>query len=93
VKRVSLFWQEEIIPQLRNKQKIIIFASGNSLRALVKYLDNISDKDIINLNIPLGLPLVYELNKNFKAKNHYYLASQKELKKATAKTKKAGSTK
>lgn len=90
--RIKKFWQQEIVPNLKKDKKIIIFGSGNSLRALVKYLDNIQDKEIVNLNIPLGIPLVYELDKKFKAKKHYYLASQKELKEATGKTKKVGST-
>ncbi len=93
VKRVKNFWQEEIILDLKKSKKIIIFASGNSLRALVKYLNNISEEKIVNLNIPLGIPLVCELDKNFKAKKDYYLASQAELRRAIAKTKKVGSVK
>ncbi len=90
--RIKRFWQDEIIPNLKKDKKIIIFGSGNSLRALVKHLDKISDKDIVDLNIPLGIPLVYDLDKNYKVKKSYYLASKKELKEATTKTKKAGST-
>lgn len=90
--RIKKFWQQEVVKNLKKDQKIIIFGSGNSLRALVKHLDNVSEKEIVDLNIPLGIPLVYNLDKNFKPKNHYYLATKKELKEATAKTKKAGST-
>ncbi len=90
--RVKNFWHEEIIPKLKEDKKIIIFGSGNSLRALCMYLDKLSQEEVINLNIPLGIPLVYKFDKKFKVKNNYYLASKKELKEATAKTKKAGST-
>lgn len=90
--RVKEFWRQEVISKLKDKKKIIIFASGNSLRALVMYLENIDQKDIVNLNVPLGIPLVYELDKKFKVKKSYYLASKKELKEAREKTKKAGST-
>ncbi len=90
--RIKKFWQEEIVPNLKKNKKIIIFGSGNSLRALVKHLDKISDKDVVNLNIPLGIPLVYNLDDKHRVKKHYYLASKKELKEATIKTKKANST-
>ncbi|MFA5948589.1 MAG: 2,3-diphosphoglycerate-dependent phosphoglycerate mutase [Candidatus Gracilibacteria bacterium] len=73
VKRFLPYYKKEIVPQLKKGKKIIIAAHGNSLRALVKYLDNISDKDIPNLNIPTGVPLVYELNKNLKPIKSYYL--------------------
>jgi 2,3-bisphosphoglycerate-dependent phosphoglycerate mutase len=92
VVRVKNFWHEEIIPKLKENKKIIIFGSGNSLRALVKYLNNINEQEIVSLNIPLGIPLVYEFDKKLKVKKNYYLASKKELKEATDKTKKAGST-
>jgi 2,3-bisphosphoglycerate-dependent phosphoglycerate mutase len=61
LERVLPFWHEEIAPELKAGKKLLIAAHGNSLRALVKYLDNISDKDITELNIPTGVPLVYEL--------------------------------
>ena len=61
-------------------KRVIIAAHGNSLRALVKYFDNISDEDIIGVNIPTGVPLVYEFDDNFKAINHYYLGDQEALK-------------
>ena len=61
-------------------KRVIIAAHGNSLRALVKYFDNISDDDIIGVNIPTGVPLVYEFDDSFKAVNHYYLGDQEALK-------------
>ena len=67
VARVVPFWENVILPDIKAGKKIIIAAHGNSLRALVKYLDNISDADITELNIPTGMPLVYELDDNFKA--------------------------
>ena len=73
VARVVPFWQEEIVPAIKSGKKIIIAAHGNSLRALVKYLDNISEKDILELNIPTGVPLVYELNDDLTPKSHRYL--------------------
>lgn len=77
--RVIPFWREEVVPRLKKNEKIIIAASGNSLRALVKYLDKISAKEISNLNIPTGVPLVYELDKDFKPIRHYYLADKKSV--------------
>lgn len=82
VARFLPFWHETIAPAIKSGKKIIIAAHGNSLRALVKYLDNVSEKDIVNLNIPTGMPLVYELDKNLKAIKHYYLGGPEEIKKA-----------
>ncbi len=79
VARVVPFWKKEIIPQLKKGKKIIIAAHGNSLRALVKYLDNVPDEAITQLNIPTGIPLVYELNGRLKPVKHYYLGDQKEI--------------
>ncbi len=67
VGRVVPYWEKKIVSQIKAGKKIIIAAHGNSLRALVKYLDNINDSDIVNLNIPTVVPLVYELNENMKA--------------------------
>jgi len=78
-KRVRPFWTEKVIPALKQNKKILISASGNSLRALVKVIGKISPAEVATLNIPTGLPLVYELDKDFRAKRYYYLASQKEL--------------
>jgi 2,3-bisphosphoglycerate-dependent phosphoglycerate mutase len=82
VARVMPLWKKEIAPMIKKGKKIIIAAHGNSLRALVKYLDNISDKDITELNIPTAMPLVYELDKNLKPIKNYYLGDPEEVKKA-----------
>jgi 2,3-bisphosphoglycerate-dependent phosphoglycerate mutase len=71
--RVVPYWENEIVPQVKVGKKIIVVAHGNSLRALIKYIDAISNKDIINLNIPTAMPLVYEFDKNLKPIKNYYL--------------------
>lgn len=93
VKRVLPYWNKTIVPTLKSGKKVLIAAHGNSLRALVKYLDKISDKDIVNLNIPTGIPLVYELNKNFKPIRHYYLGDKKKILEAEAKVANQGKAK
>lgn len=82
--RVLPYWHEMIVPILRGHQKVLIAAHGNSIRALVKYLDHVSDEEITQLNIPTGIPLVYELDEDLKARTHYYLADEEKLKAATA---------
>jgi len=82
VKRVMPYWEKEIVPELKKGKKVAIFAHGNSLRALVKYLDNISEKEIVGLNIPTGIPLVYELDENLRPIKHYYLGDPESIKKA-----------
>ena len=84
LERVLPYWHETIVPVLRQKQKVLISAHGNSLRALVKYLDNVSDEEITRLNIPTGIPLVYELDDGLKAQTLYYLADEEALAAATA---------
>ena len=79
VERFLPFWHDSIGPELKKARKVLICAHGNSLRALVKYLDGISDEDIPNLNIPTGIPLIYELDKDLKAVEHYYLGDPKEI--------------
>ncbi|MGI6442757.1 MAG: 2,3-diphosphoglycerate-dependent phosphoglycerate mutase [Synergistaceae bacterium] len=79
VKRVIPYWSSEIAPEIKLGKKIIIAAHGNSLRALIKYLDNISDKDILELNIPTGIPLVYELDENLKPIKHYFLGDEEAI--------------
>ena len=64
---------------MKSGRQVLVVAHGNSLRSLVKYLDNISDDDIVGLNIPTGVPLVYELDDEFKPVTHYYLGDQEEL--------------
>jgi 2,3-bisphosphoglycerate-dependent phosphoglycerate mutase len=79
VERFLPFWYDSIEPELKKAKKVLICAHGNSLRALVKYLDGISDEDIPNLNIPTGIPLIYELDEDLKAVEHYYLGDPKEI--------------
>lgn len=79
VSRVLPLWKEKIAPIVKSGKRVIIAAHGNSLRALVKYLDDVSDKDIINLNIPTGVPLVYELDEALKPIRHYYLGDQEAI--------------
>lgn len=83
VTRFLPYWNDTIAPVVRSGQRVIIAAHGNSLRALVKYLDNISDQDILELNIPTGIPLVYELDDDLKPVRNYYLGDQAEIEKAT----------
>ncbi len=92
VARVVPLWQKEIAPQIKSGRKILITASGNSLRALIKYLDKVPAKEITSLNIPTGIPLVYELDAKLKPIRHYFLASPKELKAAIAKIENQGKT-
>jgi 2,3-bisphosphoglycerate-dependent phosphoglycerate mutase len=75
-------WNEVIGPEIRCGQRVLITAHGNSLRALVKYLDNISDQEIVELNIPTGMPLVYELDDNLLPLRHYYLGDPEQIEKA-----------
>lgn len=82
VARVIPFWNEEIAPNIKAGKKIVIAAHGNSLRALVKFLDNISDENIVNLNIPTAMPLVYELDENLKPIKSYYVGDPEAVKKA-----------
>ncbi len=73
VARFLPYWDQSVAPQIRAGKKVIIAAHGNSLRALIKHLDNISDQDILNYNIPTGIPLIYELDNNLKPLTSYYL--------------------
>ncbi len=82
VARFLPYWHETIAPAVKSGRRVIVAAHGNSLRALVKYLDNVSDKDIVGLNIPTGLPLIYELDDNLKPIRHYYLGDPEEVRKA-----------
>lgn len=72
--RVLPFWNEAIVPVMRNNQKVMICAHGNSLRALIKYIDNLTDKEVTNLEIPTGVPLVYELDDQLNRIRHYTLS-------------------
>ena len=82
VARVLPFWHDVVSPMIRNGKKVLIAAHGNSLRALVKYLDNISEEEILGMNIPTGIPLVYELGENLKPIRHYYLGDPEKVKAA-----------
>ena len=84
VARVLPFWNETMAPAILSGQRVVVAAHGNSIRALVKYLDNISDDDIVGLNIPNGIPLVYELDAQLKPLRHYYLGDAEAAAKAAA---------
>jgi len=84
VARFLPYWHETIAPAVRSDARVIIAAHGNSLRALVKYLDGVSDQEIVELNIPTGVPLVYELGDDLKPLRHYYLGDPEAIAKATA---------
>lgn len=82
VARFLPYWHNDIAPVVKSGRRVIIAAHGNSLRALVKYLDNVPDQEIVNLNIPTGVPLVYDLDADLKPLKHYYLGDPEEIKKA-----------
>jgi len=84
VARFLPYWHETILPAIQSGKKVIIAAHGNSLRALVKYLDEVSEDEIVQLNIPTGMPLVYELDAALKPIKHYYLGDPEQVKKAMA---------
>ena len=84
VKRVVQLWENDIAPKIISGQKILIVAHGNSLRALVKFIDNISDEDIVKLNIPTGTPLIYELDIKLNPIKNYYLGDTNEIDKNVA---------
>lgn len=79
VERVIPYFENEIAPAIKEGKRVLIAAHGNSLRALVKYLDSISEEEIVNLNIPTGVPLVYELDENLKPIKNYYLGDQDKI--------------
>ena len=93
VNRFLPYWHQTIVPVLRSGKRTIITAHGNSLRALVKYLDGISDQDILALNIPTGVPLVYELDEHLKPFRNYYLGDSAAIAKAMAAVANQGRTK
>jgi 2,3-bisphosphoglycerate-dependent phosphoglycerate mutase len=84
VARVLPYWDSTIAPAVRSGKRVLIAAHGNSLRALVKHLDGIGDDDIVGLNIPTGIPLVYELDAALKPQRHYYLGDADEIAKRIA---------
>ncbi len=93
VNRFLPYWHYVIAPTMKSGKRVLVSAHGNSLRALVKYLDNVSDKEIVSLNIPTSIPLVYEFNKNLKPIKHYYLGDPDEVKKAMQSVADQGKTK
>ncbi len=84
VARVMPCWNDTIAPAIRSGQRLVIAAHGNSIRALVKYLDGIGDAEIVGVNIPNGIPLVYELDAELKPIRHYYLGDPEAAAKAAA---------
>jgi 2,3-bisphosphoglycerate-dependent phosphoglycerate mutase len=93
VARFMPYWHETLAPAVKSGKQVIIAAHGNSLRALVKYLDNIPESEIPGLNIPTGIPLVYELDNNLKPIKHYYLGNPEEVEKAQEAVAKQGKAK
>ncbi len=81
--RVLPYWDKSIVPNLMEGKRVLISAHGNSIRALIKHLDKISDEDILGLNIPTGIPLVYEFDSNLGVISHYYFGEEEAIKKAT----------
>jgi len=82
VERFLPYWHDTIVPALKRGKRVLIVAHGNSLRALVKYLDDISKDEIVSLNIPTGIPLIYELDEDLKPVKHYYLGDAEAVRKA-----------
>ncbi|OYT89635.1 MAG: phosphoglyceromutase [Burkholderiales bacterium PBB6] len=93
VARVMPWWNEELAPAIKSGKRVVIAAHGNSIRALVKYLDNIADADIVGVNIPNGIPLVYELDADLKPIRSYYLGDAEAAAKAAAAVAAQGSKK
>jgi 2,3-bisphosphoglycerate-dependent phosphoglycerate mutase len=85
VARVLPYWHETLVPSIRSGKRVLVTAHGNSLRALVMYLDNMSEADIVGLNIPTGVPLVYEFNEDMTPIKHYYLGDQDAINQAVQK--------
>lgn len=90
VDRFLPYWQERVVPDLRSGRRVVLAAHGNSLRALVKHLDGVSDGEIVGLNIPTGIPLVYELDDDLRPLGHYYLGDPEAARKAAEAVAKQG---
>src|SRR3989344_4123860 len=82
IQRVTPFWEDEVIPAVKAGKKVLVSASGNSLRSLVKIIDKVSDDAIVSFNIPTGIPLVYELDDKLKPIKHYFLGNPEDIEKA-----------
>ena len=93
VSRVVPYWEKAIVPDVKDGRRVIVAAHGNSIRALVKYLDDVSEKDILEINIPTGVPLVYELGDDMKPIRHYYLGDAEAIAAAQAAVAKQGAAK
>ena len=93
IDRFMPYWHDNIAPQIRAGKRVLIAAHGNSLRALVKYLDQVSDEEIVGLNIPTGVPLVYELDGDLHPIKHYYLGDPEEIQKLMDAVAKQGKAK
>jgi 2,3-bisphosphoglycerate-dependent phosphoglycerate mutase len=93
LERVLPFWHATLAPTIKAGKRLLVAAHGNSIRAMVKYLDDISDIEIPELNIPTGIPLVYELNDNLKPVEHYYLGDAEAVAKAAAAVANQGKSK
>ena len=93
VARVLPYWHEQIVPTIKSGKKVLIAAHGNSLRALVKYLDNVPKEEILKLNIPTGIPLVYELDEDINPTKHYYIGDPEVVSKAMQKVANQGKSK
>ena len=90
VNRFLPYWNQTVAPAMQSGNRVIISAHGNSLRALIKHLDKVSDEDIVKLNIPTGIPLVYELDDDLRPLKSYYLGDSEEVRKATEAVSKQG---
>lgn len=93
VRRVAPYWDAEIAPHIQEGKKVLISAHGNSLRAIIKHIDDISDRDIAQLNIPTGTPLIYELDKDIKPLSHRYLGDPEKIREAIDKVVNQGKVK
>lgn len=93
VERFLPYWHETIAPTIKTGKRVLISAHGNSLRALIQYLDELSNDEVVNLDIPTGIPLIYELDDNLKPIKHYYLGDQEEIQKAIQAVKDQGKAK
>ena len=93
VDRFLPYWFESIMPDIKSGKRVLIVAHGNSLRALVKYLDQVSDEEIVGLNIPTGVPLIYELDDNLNSLKNYYLGDQEAITKKAAEVAAQGKAK
>ena len=93
VKRVLPYWHEKIVPSIKAGKRVLIAAHGNSIRALVKYLDDVPNEEILKLNIPTGIPLVYELDEKISPIKHYYIGDPEAIKQAIQKVANQGKAK